>query len=114
MLKVLGNISLCIANASIISSKSENNFTCLQRLSPEELRIAKVCNFVRRHKAGEMTDDNTWTFRRVLYSVPVAIFVEDNKDQQFFHAIKLRIDIMKQAKLARRSGSQVVDEIISL
>ena len=38
----------------------------------------------------------------------------DNKDQQLFHAMMFRRDIMKLAKLARRSGSQVVDEIMSL
>ena len=69
---------------------------------------------MRRHTATEMTDENTLTFRRVLYSVPVTFIVVDNKDQQFFHAIKLRRDLMKQAQLARRSGSQVVDEIMSL
>ena len=90
------------------------DFTSLQSLSPEEFCIAKVCNFVRRHKAKAMTDENTLTFRRVLYSVPVTFIVVDNKDQQFFHAIKLRRDLMKQAQLARRSGSQVVDEIMSL
>ena len=62
----------------------------------------------------QMTDENTWQFRRVLYSVPVTILVEDNKDTQFFHAVKVRRDIMKMATLVRRSGSQVVDEIMSL
>ncbi len=74
----------------------------------------EVCNFVRRHKAKQMTDANTWQFRRVLYSVPVTILVEDNEDTQFFHAVKVRRDIMKMATLVRRSGSQVVDEIMSL
>ena len=95
-------------------SKDENKFSSLRSLSPEEFRIAKVCNFVRRHKAKQMTDANTWHFRRVLYSVPVTILVEDNKDTQFFHAVKVRRDIMKMATLVRRSGSQVVDEIMSL
>ena len=73
-------------------SKDEKDFTSLRSLSPEEFRIAKVCNFVRRHKAKQMTDENTLSFRKVLYSVPVTIFIEDNKDQQFVHAIKLRRD----------------------
>ena len=32
-------------------SKDEKDFTSLQSLSPEEFRIANVCNVVRRHKA---------------------------------------------------------------
>ena len=65
-------------------SKGEKDFTSLQSLSPEEFGIAKVCKFVCRHKAKEMTDENTRFFKRVLYSVLVTFIVEDNKDQHLF------------------------------
>jgi len=95
-------------------SKDEKDFANLRSLSPEEVMIAKVCNFVRRHKAGQMKDADTLGFRRLLYSIPVTFIAEDNKDKQFFSALQVRRDIQKMAILVRRSGSQVVDEIMSL
>ena len=92
----------------------ETDFTSLQVLSPEEIRIARVCNFVRRHRLGEMSDDDTWTFIRIRMSVPTTILVMDSVETKLFEAVKIRRDIMKVAKLAPRSGSQVIDETMSL
>ena len=61
----------------------ETDFTSFQVLSPEEIRIAKVCNFVRRHRLGEMSEDDTWAFRRILMSVPTAIRVMDSVETFF-------------------------------
>ena len=92
----------------------ETDFTSFQVLSPEEIRIAKVCNFVRRHKLGEMSEDDTWAFIRLLMSVPTTIIVLDSVEMIFFEAIKIRRSLMKTAKLACRSGNQVVDEIVKI
>ena len=92
----------------------ETDFTSLQVLSPEEIRIALVCNFVRIHRLGEMSEDDRWAFRIFLMSVPTTFLVMDSVETIFVEAIQFRRDMMKVARLARRSGSQVVDEIMSL
>ena len=40
--------------------------------------------------------------------------MEDSDEQRFFAAIKCRRTLAKQAKMCRRSGSQVTDEIMAL
>ena len=98
----------------VVGPTGETKLTSLQVLSPEEIRIAKVCNFVRRHKPGEMSEDDTCAFIRIRMSVPTTILVIDSVEMILFEAITIRRSITKAAKLARRSGSQVVDEIMSL
>ena len=51
----------------------ENDFTDLTCISPEETRIAKVANFVRRHKQGEITNEQVWQFRRNIWCIPTTI-----------------------------------------
>ena len=95
-------------------TSTQTDFRELTCISPEETRIAKVGNFVRRHKAGMFTGDDEWEFRRIMYCIPTQIFKMDSVMKRYFKAIMCRRLIVKQGRLVKRSASQVVDEIMSL
>lgn len=89
------------------------DFGSLTCISPEEVRIAMILNFVRRHKAGDLDEQAIQTFRRNLYSVPTQIVKEDSTERRFFLAMKTRRAGQRHAKLTRRSASQTVSEVFA-
>ena len=89
------------------------DFGSLTCISPEEVRIAMIMNFVRRHKAGDMDEQAVQEFRRNLYSVPTQIVKEDSTERRFFLAMRARRGVQRHAKLTRRSASQTISEIFA-
>ena len=92
----------------------EDKFTDLTVISPEETRIAHIVNFAIRHERGQISPEQEWEFKRNAWCIPCHFYVCDSIERRFFDAIAERRDAVKIYKLARRSGSQMVDEIMSI
>ena len=83
-------------------------------VTPEEIRIARIANIARRIRENSLTEDDLEKVSRNLWCVPTEFIIEDNKESRFFLAIQARRQHQKQARMCRRSGSQITDEIMSL
>ena len=91
----------------------EDKFTDLTPISPEEIRIAKILGFVRRHELGEVTPEQLTEFKRTSWCIPTTFVRLNNEDARFFAALAERSDSVKNCRMVRRNGSQQVEEIIS-
>ena len=91
----------------------EDKFTNLTLISPEEPRIAGIVNFVQRHQLGQMTADDEFEFKRVVWCIPTEIYRCDSQEKRFFDAIAERHHTIKICRMVSRNGSQQVEEIMS-
>ena len=92
----------------------DKDFTDLTCISPEEVRIAKIVNFVRRHEAGLVSPEQEQDFKRIAYCIPTLFYVCDSIEKRFFDAIASRRETIKICGMVKRSGSQLVEEIMSV
>ena len=92
----------------------EDKFTDLTVISPEEPRIAHICNFAMRHERGDVSAEEELDFKRVIWCIPCLFYICDSAEKRFFDALAERRDAVKMCRMVRRSGSQIVDEIMSV
>ena len=95
-------------------TSNETLWNDFKAISPEEVRITKIANIARRATNQELSDEDIWTCRRVIYCCPCEFVIEDSIEARFLASIESRRVTMKTANICRRSGSQVVDEIMSI
>lgn len=80
-------------------------------LSPEEDRIP-ILVVVTNHIKRGLPDEERGILKKLLYCVQTAFIRTTNEDPRYFAAIRERRNFQERAMRIKRSGVQVVDEII--
>ena len=80
----------------------------------EEDRIAFWLRLEERCNDPLTTDDELWQWRKFANCCSCQLILMDNDQKRFFKGIQLRREIVRAGSQARRSATQITQEILSL